>query len=145
MIIIMDILEVKKKIFSFQTIRLFVYRNLRCALFFVGILSVLYITSSTVFAQSGGTNPNFNPIPADNLYDFIRLILENIVIPIGGVIAVMAIIFAGFLFVTAQGNPNKISQARSAFVWAVIGGLILLGSWAIASAIEATMSQVTGG
>jgi hypothetical protein len=52
------------------------------------------------------------------------------------------IVYVGFLFVAAQGNEEKIRSARSALVWTVIGGLILLGAKAIALVIEQTVSTL---
>ena len=86
---------------------------------------------------------SLNPLRVDTFYAFIALIINDIVIPIGTTIAILAVIYSGFLFVTAQGNPERLTRARSAFTWAVIGGLILIGAWAIALAIEATMAGIT--
>ena len=110
--------------------------------FYCLLLLLPLLIAGTVFAD-GGTVPSFNPVPgAGDLYQFIEMILRNIVIPIGGVVAVMAVVYSGFLFVTAGGNPEKISKARGAFIWAVIGGLVLLGSWAIAAGIRETMDPI---
>jgi hypothetical protein len=52
------------------------------------------------------------------------------------------IVYVGFLFVAAQGNAEKISSARSALVWTIIGGLLLLGASAIELVIEATVKTL---
>lgn len=109
---------------------------------FLFIFAFFVAGAESVFADVG-TSPNFNPLSVNSFPDLIQIILEDIVVPIGGIVATLAIVYSGFLFVTAQGNPEKLSQARSAFTWAVIGGLIILGAWAIAQAIEATMDQIT--
>ena len=58
-------------------------------------------------------------------------------------LVVMMIVYTGFLFVTAQGNPAKIQKARSALVWTLIGGLIILGAQAFSIMIEATVDSMT--
>lgn len=73
------------------------------------------------------------------LTDLLREITNNIILPIGAVIVVLMVIYAGFLFVTAQGNENKITDAKRAFTYAVIGALILLGAWVIANVIKETI------
>ncbi len=116
-----------------------------------GLVSLLLITVplGLIFANGEtGSNPppdidSMNPLRANTFYEFIEMILQNIVVPIGTIIAVLAIIYSGFLFVTAQGNTEQLTRARSAFFWAVIGGLILLGAWAIAVGIENTIRQIT--
>jgi uncharacterized MnhB-related membrane protein len=55
---------------------------------------------------------------------------------------VLAIIYAGFLFVTASGNETKLETAKRALTYALIGTAILLGSVVIAKGIEATIKQV---
>jgi hypothetical protein len=62
---------------------------------------------------------------------------------IGALIAVVLIIWTGFLFVTAQGNPAKISKAKSAFLTTIIGTAILLGASAIAQIIVKTVFTIT--
>lgn len=76
---------------------------------------------------------------------FIQIILENIVIPIGAVVSVFFIIYAGFLYVVARGNPAAISKAHQALLNALIGTVIILGSWAISKAIEGTVDQLRQG
>lgn len=98
---------------------------------------------------TGGGNSSVTGIPnplngINSLYDLVQAIINNIVVPIGSVVIVLMIIFAGFQFVTAQGNPTKIEEAKKTFFFAVIGAAILLGSWAIAQIIKTTVEQVTG-
>jgi len=61
------------------------------------------------------------------------------IVQLGAIILVLAIIYVGFKFVTAQGNEEKIREARGALVWTVIGGLILLGAEAISIVIQQTV------
>ncbi|CAN5137909.1 hypothetical protein BH11PAT3_BH11PAT3_3480 [soil metagenome] len=77
-----------------------------------------------------------------NLIDFFMAILNNIILPIGGIIAVLAFIWAGFLYVTAQGNPTQISKAHSALLHSAIGTALLVGSGAVALIIQNTINQL---
>ena len=84
-----------------------------------------------------------NPLKdIDSLEDLLSAILEAVV-RLGGIILVIAIVYVGFKFVVAQGNEEKIKEARSALVWTVIGGLILLGAQAISLVIQETASSFT--
>jgi len=85
-----------------------------------------------------------NPLAGNitNIAAFLRLILNTIVLPIGGMICVFFIIYAGFLFVSAQGNEDKLKDAKSALMNAIIGTGILLASVAIITAIEATLNSI---
>jgi hypothetical protein len=86
-----------------------------------------------------------NPLKSttNSIPDLIAAIIDNIVLPVGGVIAALMIIYAGFLFVTARGDTKKITDARQAILYACIGAAILLGAKIIASAIQATVNQLT--
>jgi len=54
------------------------------------------------------------------------------------------VIYTGFLFVMARGNPSKIEEARTALLWTLIGGVILLGAQGITLAIQETVTSITG-
>ena len=58
---------------------------------------------------------------------------------VGIPLVALAIIYCGFLFVQAQGNSEKIEQAKDALLYTIIGAAILLGSWAIAGIISNTI------
>jgi hypothetical protein len=80
-----------------------------------------------------------NPIPSvTSLPALIQKILEGI-LKIGFPIIALAIIYSGFLFVSAQGNEEKLNKAKSALLYTLIGAAILLGSWAIAKLISETV------
>ncbi len=74
--------------------------------------------------------------------DFIRVLLEG-VLKIGIPVVALAIIYCGFLFVTAVGNSEKIKKAREALIYTLIGAAILLGSWAIAKLIAETVTSLS--
>jgi hypothetical protein len=77
------------------------------------------------------------------LYDFIRVVVTDIVLPIGGLISVIYIILAGFKFVTAQGDEKKIGEARQALLYGSIGAAIILGAWVIVQVIQTTIDSLS--
>lgn len=95
--------------------------------------------------SGAGTSMNIkidNPFKKDTIEGLIETIVNDILLPIGGVVAVLMIIYAGFLFVTARGNEAQITKAKDALLWAVIGAAILLGAWVISQAIKTTIDQL---
>ncbi len=108
-------------------------------------LAFLTVPLHLMHAQSGGgaiSTTLQSPLGGvSNLNNLIKKILE-VVVDIGTPIAVLFIIYAGFLFVTAQGNETKITKAKNAFTWAVIGTAVLLGAWVLAVAIEGTIRNL---
>ncbi len=88
---------------------------------------------------TGLQNPlcNTSDIPTllNNILDFI---VKNIAPPV----IILMLVYCGFLFVTAQGNSEKIQSARTALLWTVIGAIILLGAKAIAGVITTTVGTL---
>lgn len=66
----------------------------------------------------------------------------NFVIQIGTIIVIMMLVYVGYKFVVAQGEPGKITEARNMLLWTVIGALILLGAKVIATGIEETVKAL---
>ncbi len=58
-----------------------------------------------------------------------------------GVIAVGLILFGGFKWMTAAGNEDKVSEAKQLLGAGVIGLIIILAAWAIATFI---ITQIYG-
>ncbi|MEX0933984.1 MAG: pilin [Candidatus Paceibacterota bacterium] len=82
-----------------------------------------------------------NPLQFDTIEKLLAKIIEILVL-IGTPIAVVFLIYSGFLFVSARGNEEKITKAKMTFMWTVIGTAILLGASVIANVLEGTISQV---
>ncbi len=83
-----------------------------------------------------------NPLKFNSLDELLDGILAA-VIKLGSVILTLALIWTGFKFVAARGNEEKIRSARTALMWTVIGGLILLGATAIKEVITSTVGSLT--
>ena len=101
----------------------------------VGVLTLLPLSASAV----GLENP-LNGI--DSLPDLLRAVLKAVV-ELGTLLLIFAIVYCGFLFVKAQGNPEEIKSARTALMWTVIGGLILLGAETISIVIQNTVGAIS--
>lgn len=83
-----------------------------------------------------------NPFKQDSIQGLITTLIKDILMPIGGVVAVLMVMYAGFMYVTAAGDMTKIKKAHNALLWAVIGAAILLGAWVIAEVIEGTIKEL---
>ncbi len=125
---------------------------------FVGIfLSGLLLIPAFVGADPGAgaiENPKetkievrlTNPLDCGDdctIMTLITMILNNVVMPIAAVAVVLWIIWAGFSFVTAQGNPKKIEEAKQRLLWSLVGAGILLGAAAISEVVQRTVDSLT--
>src|SRR6185436_16660536 len=116
--------------------------NLRKKIYLVKprqIASMLFLLSLTLprfFIHADGEVGNgacdpgklCNPISYSTLQDFVASVLD-IVMLIGIPIVAIFIIYSGYLFISAQGDPGKLKTAKETFLWTIVGAAVLLGSW----------------
>lgn len=103
------------------------------------ILTMFILILPMLVLAAENTTTIENPLKnADTLSGLIKTILTG-VIKIGIPIITLAIIYSGFLFVSAQGNSEKLGEAKKALLYTLIGAAILLGSWAIAQLVSDTV------
>lgn len=95
------------------------------------------------WAQSGTTNTGAgvkldNPLGNKTLTQFLEEILKVIMIFAVPLIVFM-IIYAGFLFVMDRGSDKNLAQAKRALLFAIIGGVLILGAQALLVVIQGTV------
>ncbi len=83
-----------------------------------------------------------NPLGEGTTISVLLQRILELAIQIGTPVLVVYLVYIGFQFVQAEGNPEKLSKVRSSFFWALIGGVILLGAQALATAIQLTVNQL---
>lgn len=67
--------------------------------------------------------------PKDLRYQIVKII--NVILTILGLLVVILIIFAGFQWMTAGGNEEKVKKAQSTLKNAVIGLIIIMLAWSV--------------
>ena len=72
---------------------------------------------------------------------FIATALKAMVLLALPVVALFLVI-AGFKFISAQGDSGKLTEAKENFMYVIIGALLILGAWVIATIINGTVSQL---
>ncbi len=87
-----------------------------------------------------GDNCIMNPIHAKTLLELVTDVLA-IVAQLSVPIIVIMIIYSGFLFFAAQGDPGKITSAKKTLTWALVGALIIFSSYALYLLIAAVLSN----
>ncbi|MEK7662372.1 MAG: TrbC/VirB2 family protein [Patescibacteria group bacterium] len=97
------------------------------------------------FAQGYGGTPGAklqNPLKDINDIPTLIVAILDVVVKVGGYIAVLALIYAGFMFVKARGNREELETAKRSFFYIVIGVAVLLAAKAISLGISATISNI---
>jgi hypothetical protein len=92
-----------------------------------------------------GLSTNFSNVgigQTDDLKGTIANII-NIVLGFLGIVAVIIILFGGFKWMTAAGNEDQVSQARTMIVQGIIGLFVVFAAWAIASFVIGQLQSAT--
>lgn len=104
------------------------------------ILSLTTLASSvlpaTALAQVGAAHPNITGL---NLVAIGNNIANGAWI-IFTIVAVIMFLIAGILFLTAAGNPEKVQQARNAFLWGVAGIVVAVIAFAIITIVTSVVT-----
>jgi len=82
--------------------------------------------------------PGFeNPIKTESFATFVKN-LFSILTEVAGAALIIVLVYAGYLFSTAQGDPEKVRRAKNAIFWSVVGaGVIFLGKYIAEAIIKA--------
>ena len=100
------------------------------------VLFSLFLLPSVVFSQGIVTCVDIDDCGYDDLLSTFQSIL-NFIIYAAGVVAVIMFVWAGFIYITAGGDPGKISEAHGIFKNTLIGFIFVLAAWLIISTILA--------
>lgn len=82
-----------------------------------------------------------NPLGGMPTIEGLLYAIVNVLLVFAVPIIVFFVIFAGFQYVTAQGNPEKIKTATRSLTYAVIGAVIVAGAFAIAAIVTNVVNQ----
>ncbi len=127
------------------------------------IITLFIISSVPVFAQSGSQQPLndtsskqslnntspinnsvfptlSNPLKANSVTELLFSVVDMAMF-IGMIVAVLMFIWIGFKFVMAQGNDKALSEAKSWFLYAVIGTAVLISAKLIVSVVQNTLTS----
>ncbi len=108
---------------------------LLCIALFIGALSL----SQPVFADSFGTDATAKAAGLSQKYN--RSVPDLIGTLIGAALSMIGVIFfilmvyGGFLWMTARGEDSVVNKAKETIIAAIIGLIVVLGSYAITNFI----------
>ncbi len=105
----------------------------------VGALALSLIAHTADAASVSGAlvDPSlFSDIPT-----FIQHVVQAIVTVALPLLSI-AVVYAGFKFIAAQGKPEKLAEARRNFLFVMVGVGLVLGAWALVSILVSTVSSL---
>lgn len=71
-------------------------------------------------------------------------LLINVLLSFLGVICLVLVLYAGFLWMTAGGDDKKVGTAKNIMINAVVGLIVLLSAYAISTFVIEQISTATG-
>ena len=130
----------KKKIIGFLLVSMFVFS-------IIGLTPVLASGSDwqdvfgTEFVEGDGTSDGIRLGSRDPRTMAAGII--NTVLTLLGVVAVVIVLLGGFKWMTAAGNEEKVGEAKKLLGAGIIGLVIILAAWGIATFILDQLWQAT--
>lgn len=119
------------------------------AILVCGLAMPVMAQKATAPSGSSGSSPNCatgqvcleNPLKFTSVEKFVEGLLRAVVMIALPIISVF-IIYAGFKYIAARGNPGKIGEAHNNFKYVLIGATLILSAWVLATLIGGTVSQL---
>lgn len=115
-------------------------------IFSLFITSMIFFSVPSVFAEEMAPTEAKtvsevkldNPLTAGekslNPSVLIGLIIKSVLGSIGG-LALLMMVWGGFQWLTSAGNPEKVKKGSHTMIWAIIGLILVLGSYVLVGAV----------
>jgi succinate dehydrogenase hydrophobic anchor subunit len=84
------------------------------------------------------------PLQFNTLGEIVSRVVNFFLIPISGVILLLVFIWAGYDFMTSEGNPEKIKSAQAKMTTGIIGIVLLVLAFLIVKVVELILGIRTG-
>ena len=78
--------------------------------------------------------------PLTWIQTIISNLLKIVIIPLFSGIVILMLIYSAFLFVTAAGDPTKVSTAKKALIWAIVGIIVALVSYSVVAFLASILA-----
>ncbi len=122
--------------------RFFVILTIIISLGVGGIASASYNFEKNSGLKETGESLGYNTNKGgDNFIESYLGQILTIIFSLLGILFFGLTLYAGFLWMTAQGNDSKISEAKKMLVNAIIGLIVILASYAITYFVISTIQK----
>ncbi len=113
------------------------------------VLTVFLFSSFASVALAADTfglnNARFEGIDSDMTLPLVIARVVQVIFGFLGIIAVLLVVYGGFLWMTSAGDPAKVEKAKKVLLNAIIGLIIILLAFVIVSFVIRSIQGVTGG
>lgn len=78
-----------------------------------------------------------------DVYSIVGNII-NVILSLLGLIFLLLVLYAGFLWMTAGGDSKKVDEAKTIIRQAIIGLIVIMAGYAISNFVLGSLANVTG-
>ena len=75
-------------------------------------------------------------VPLPVLIEGLVATILNILWSVCIVVIIIMFVIAGFKFLTAQGDPGKVAEARQSVIWGLAGATVVVLAWSIIAVVR---------
>lgn len=111
----------------------------------ISLFSISIFLFFVVFSQSSFSADDLNPLAAGTIPEFICLVVSFLSTRLMPPLAVLLALWAGFLYLTAAENADRIKQAHNTLLMLAIGIAILILAPALVALVMDVASVQTSG
>jgi uncharacterized membrane protein len=113
---------------------------------FVALLGLLLLPSAQLLAQGDPLGLEYGRASGLGEQDVRSTTagVINVALSLLGIIALVLIVYAGFMWMTAAGNSEQIDKAKGILRAAIIGLVIILMAYSITQFVVDNLTDVTG-
>lgn len=104
----------------------------------------VFVLTQTSFAAFGLEYATASGLGTIGLKPMVFSII-NVILGFLGLVALVIVMYGGFVWMTAGGNPERVSRAKKILFNGLIGLLLILASWGIANFVLGQLWGATGG
>jgi len=102
-------------------------------------LSILLGTLTAIISAPNCALAQFWVSQGNIGFDTILTSIKSAIWQIFAVFVVVMFVIAGIAFMTAQGDPEKLKTARSAFIWGVVGIAVAIIGYSIVAIVQSAL------
>ena len=115
---------IKNKLFKFSSI----------------ILLTIFNISKAIGANTNDVNIK-NQVKESDIISFLTR-MASVLIIFGAIVFMIMLLYGGFTYLTAAGNPENEEKAKKTLIWAVIGIIIISGAFILESYFQGNLKNI---
>ena len=107
------------------------------------ILRIIAVSFLMLGAQAAMAQALDNPLGTTDLRIAVGRLIKAL-LGISGILALVAYVYGGLMWMLSYGSEKRITQGKQAMVWASLGLAVMFGAYVIVNLLIQTLSSGVG-